>query len=205
MPGPQPRIFAVILAAGRSRRFGATKQARLLGDLSLVERAQATARAACGGRVVTVLGHDWQAVLEAGDRTSGFIVLNDDFKDGMATSIATAARAVAAHADALVLILADQPLVDAAHLQALIAHWSGDPLQIVATAFAGRDGPPVLFPSGAFADLCELEGDRGAQDLLRSARYDVRRVTFEAAATDIDTPADLQSLQHDPAQVRRDR
>lgn len=205
MPDPQHRIFAVILAAGRSRRFGATKQAEILGDVPLVRRAQVTAGAACGGRVITVLGHDWRAVLEAGDRAAGFVVLNDDFDDGMASSIVTAARIAAANADALIVILADQPLVDAAHLESLIMHWSGDPLQIVATAFAGRDGPPVLFPSGAFPDLLRLTGDRGAQDLLRSGRYDVKHVHCEAAATDIDTPADLQALRQTPAQARRDR
>lgn len=205
MPDPQHRIFAVVLAAGRSARFGSTKQAHVVDGQALVRRAQETARAACGDLVITVLGHDFRTVLEAGSRDTGFILLNDDFDSGMASSIARAARVAAAHADALIVMLADQPLVDAGHLGSLIANWSGDPLEIVATAFAGRVGPPVLFARGAFPDLGRLTGDRGAHDLLRSGRYNVKRVAFEAAGIDIDTRADLRSLQDATAQGRRDR
>ncbi|MDH4003964.1 MAG: NTP transferase domain-containing protein, partial [Gammaproteobacteria bacterium] len=88
----------------------------------------------------------------------------------------------------------DQPLITAHHLQALIDTWSGADDEIMATAFAGTTGPPVLFPRGAFEALGELSGDEGAKSVLRDPRFDVRTVPFEDAAVDIDTPTDLEKL-----------
>jgi molybdenum cofactor cytidylyltransferase len=194
MPDRQHTIFAAVLAAGSSSRFGSTKQAVELDGLSLVQRAMATAAEVCENRVVTVIGHDWATVLKLVNSQSGFAVFNEDYENGLGTSIAAAARACQRCADAMLVVLADQPLITAGHLQSLIDRWSGADDEIVATAFAGTHGPPVLFPSGAFSALHSLMGDQGARALLRDRRFSLKTVHFEAAAVDIDTPADLTAV-----------
>ncbi len=153
-----------------------------------------TATVACGSRVVTVVGHDWATVLRLVNSDSGFVVVNEDYENGLGTSIAAAARACQKYADAILLILADQPLVTVEHLQVLINSWSGADNEIVATAFFDTQGPPVLFPRGAFLALCSLTGDQGARALFHDNRFSLKTVRFEAAAVDIDTPADLAAL-----------
>ncbi len=194
MPNRQPTIFAAVLAAGRSSRFGSTKQAVELGGLPLVQRAMATAAEVCESRVVTVIGHDRATVFRAVSTQSGFVVVNEDYENGIGTSIAAAARACRRCADAMMVVLADQPLVTAEHLQALIDAWSGAEDEIVATAFANTEGPPVLLPSRTFDDLCLLSGDKGAHGLFCDVRFQLKTVRFEPAAVDIDTPADLAAL-----------
>lgn len=194
MPDRQHMIFAAVLAAGSSTRFGSTKQAVELDGLPLVQRAIATATEVCENRVVTVIGHDWATLLQLVTSHPGFVVLNEDHENGLGTSIAAAARACQRCADAILLVLADQPLVTAGHLQELIDSWSGADDEIVATAFAGTQGPPVLFPSGAFYSLRSLTGDQGARALFHDRRFSVKTVHFEAAAIDIDTPADLAAV-----------
>lgn len=194
MPDQPGNIFAVVLAAGSSSRFGATKQTVVLDDVPMVRRALDTAARVCKDRVLTVIGHDTSSVLGAMNADSGFIVVNEDYREGLGSSIAAAARGCRAGADALLLLLADQALVTADHLFALLDSWTGSDTEIVATAYDGTRGPPVLFPRAAFDDLCQLSGENGARGLFEDERFQVKTVRFEAAAVDIDTPDDLATL-----------
>lgn len=196
MPDLPQTVFAVVLAAGSSSRFGATKQTVTLNDVPLVRRAHDMAARVCDDLVVTVIGHDASSVLGAMNANSGFVIVNEDYGQGLGSSIAAAARACRPRADALLLLLADQALVTAEHLFALLNNWSGSDTEIVATAYSDTQGPPVLFPRATFDDLCQLSGDTGARALFQDDRFRLKTVRFEPAAIDIDTPADLARILH---------
>ncbi|MDJ0700692.1 MAG: nucleotidyltransferase family protein [Woeseiaceae bacterium] len=185
-------VYAIVLAAGESQRFGANKLLHPWGKRPLVGVALDTAVSVCGERTVLVVGNDCSAVLEAAAPQAGFVVSNERFARGIGTSIAVAVRAVRHVANAILLTLADQPLVEAGHLQALIDAWSGDNDEIIASAYADTIGPPVLLPRATFDDLSVLDGDRGARELLTDPRFRVQSLPCEAAALDIDTPADVE-------------
>ena len=182
------------MAAGRSSRFGSTKQLVDVSGEPMVRRAAIVARGVCGERVITVIGHDSAEVLEALGTDAGFVVVNDFYDLGLSGSIARGVRACAKDADAILVHLADQPLVTTVHLQSLVDAWSGRSDEIVATAYDDIRGPPVLFPRDAFDDLQKLTGDDGARALLRTNHYTIRTVRFEPAALDIDEPGDLATL-----------
>lgn len=185
------RIFAVVLAAGAATRFGATKQLADYQGASLARRAARLADSACSGQSVLVLGHEWQAVYAACKPIPGGFVLNTDYSRGIGTSIAAGVAAVRHVADAVLVILADQPLISTEHLQALQSAWSGNQRDIVASTYAATTGVPALFPAGCFERLCALDGDNGAQTLLSDSGYELQTIAFEDAALDIDIPADL--------------
>ncbi|MDH3757675.1 MAG: nucleotidyltransferase family protein [Gammaproteobacteria bacterium] len=187
-------VFAAVLAAGRSHRFGRSKQLENFEGKPLVRRAADLAHEVCGDRSVLVAGHESAAVAAAAGRAPRYLIVNDRYADGIGGSIALTAKILSHAADAVLFLFADQPLITAHHLQALIDTWSGADDEIMATAFAGTTGPPVLFPRGAFEALGELSGDEGAKSVLRDPRFDVRTVPFEDAAVDIDTPTDLEKL-----------
>ena len=188
-------MFAAVLAAGRSERFGRNKQLEVFGGKSLVRHAAELAREACGDRSILVSGHQCAAVARAARDAPQFLLVNERHNDGLGGSIALAAAAVSHVADALLLLLADQPSITAQHLRALIDGWSGADNEIMATAFWGTGGPPVLFPRGAFGALRKLTGDTGAKSLLDNPEFDVTTIPFEGAAIDIDTPADLARIE----------
>ena len=192
--GEKPTVFAVVLAGGGSQRFGRSKLLEPVRGETLVRRAANLAHEVCGDCSLLVAGHDRAAVTAAAGDAARFIVVNDRYQEGISGSIALAARAVSHAADALLLLFADQPLVTAQHLQALLTAWGGADHEIVATAFSGIVGPPVLFPRGTYTALSRLSGDTGAKSVLQDSRFDVRTVPFEDAAIDIDTPADLEKL-----------
>ncbi len=197
MGNGEPVIAAALLAAGSSSRFGSTKQLAELDGVPLVRRAVATARDAFGPRILTVIGHEAGAVIRAQGPDAGFAIVNEDFARGMGSSIARAARALSPFADAIVIMLADQPLVSSAHLHDLVATWSGDDHEIVATGFDGTLGPPALFPRGTFDALAASSGDTGARRLFQDDRFSLRTIDFQPAAVDIDSSSDLDAVREE--------
>jgi molybdenum cofactor cytidylyltransferase len=159
-----------------------------------VARAVRTANKVVADRTVVVVGHDAGAVACELRSTEGFIVVNDRYAEGLGTSLSRAVSAVRHVASAVVVLLADQPGINAKYLQDLVGAWNGDEHQIVATAFSGTQGPPVLFPAACFDDLQRLEGDAGGKHLFDDARFQLTTIPFEPAALDVDTPADLTQI-----------
>jgi CTP:molybdopterin cytidylyltransferase MocA len=184
-------VIAVILAAGAATRFGGNKQLAEFDGEALAKRATRIAVEACGKRSLLVTGHAWNAVRIACQPFPGYFVVNDAYTRGMGWSLALAVAAIRHAASAILVILADQPLISAAHLRDLLEAWSGDDREIIASRYAGTVGVPALFPKGCFDRLCELDGDAGARSLLEDAEFTLRTIAFADAAVDIDSPADL--------------
>ena len=191
---PEHSTFAIILAAGESKRFGSTKQLADYANETLVRRAVRLAEAVCGDNTVLVVGNDWQRVLAACGPQRGIIVRNDEYASGMASSIASGVASVAETADAVLLLLADQPLVTEEHLRSLIDEWHKAPDGIVASGYSDVQGPPAIFPASCFGRLMKLEGDQGARALLKESDCPVTCIDFGEGAIDIDTPEDLAGL-----------
>ena len=182
-------VAAVVLAAGRATRFGATKQLVEVDGRPLVRHAVDTARAAGLDPVLVVVGHDADAVRRVlpGRVT---VVDNPAHADGQATSLRTGvAAATATRAGALVVLLADQPGISTAAVRSVVAaHASG---ALVARArYDDRPGHPVLFDRTVWPALAEVSGDVGARDLLR--RLSVTDVPVPGPCpADVDRPEDL--------------
>jgi CTP:molybdopterin cytidylyltransferase MocA len=196
VPANIDKVYAIVLAAGSASRFGASKQMAAWNGGTLVERASQLASSRCGARTILVTGHDWQAVRRACAPLPGAFVVNEDYAAGMGSSLALAVKCIRHAAPAVLVLLADQPLVTTEHLSALIAAWSGDRNEIVASAYAETLGAPALFAAGCFDELCKLSGDQGAREVLRNPAYNVRSIQFEDAAADVDTIEDLKRIAH---------
>jgi molybdenum cofactor cytidylyltransferase len=194
---PNPVICACVLAAGKSSRFGSTKLVQSYKGKSLVQIALMAAQDACAGRVFLVVGHDQNSVVDASTGLFDKLVVNDDFASGIGSSISACLRACRDDADAVLVTLADQPLVTGAHIRKLIDTWSGADNEIVTTSFDTISCPPILFPRNAFSALSQLQGDSGARFLLKSDDFDVSTVEFPPAGFDIDRPTDLQRIDQD--------
>ena len=187
-------LFAVVLAAGQSSRFASTKQLLPFEGSTLVGRAIRTAESICGPRSLLVAGNDWRKVTSASRPLQGFIIINSQFRDGLSSSIRAGVQAIAGVADAVMLLLADQPLVTQDHLRTLQAAWEQSPSSIVTSTWSDTSGPPVIFPRQFFDDLCTLDGDRGAKSVIEKHSDHTIGIEFDDAGVDIDRPEDLEKL-----------
>lgn len=187
-------VGALILAAGGSTRLGQPKQLLAIGGESLVQRAIRVATDAGCAPIVAVVG-DQRERIEANLRqTSAQIVHNADWERGVGGSIRCGLGQLL-KLDAVVVMACDQPLVDAALIRALIAESETSAKPIVTCSYAQTLGIPALFDRSCFEALRELPDDSGAKPLIEADLSRVARVEFEAAALDIDTPADAARLQ----------
>ena len=191
-------LRAVILAAGASRRFGSPKQLLSYRGETLVARSVRLAYEAGAGTVCVVLGYRADAIrraLEQGRVPSGVTntVRNPRWRDGMGHSLACGVRALDRRARAVLVCLADQPLLETGDLARLVQVWRASPRSVVASRYDGKPGVPAIFPRSHFAALKSLSGDRGARVLLASSS-NVLSVPMPRAAMDVDDPRDLGRL-----------
>lgn len=209
-------VLACVLAAGDASRMGASKLTLPLHDAEgretcLLEHAcQAALASAADGVCVVTGGHAPEvrgALARLRAEGAGLReVENPDWAAGQASSVRAAARAAEeAGCAALIIMTADEPFVEARHIDALVRAWrvgkdtpgqTGRP-RAYQTACDGRRGTPCLFPRAAFRLLAGLVGDEGARSLFRSGALEGIPVPTDDARvfTDVDTPEELARLR----------
>ncbi|KQQ11732.1 4-diphosphocytidyl-2C-methyl-D-erythritol kinase [Methylobacterium sp. Leaf123] len=195
MMGSEPRIGAVLLAAGLGSRFGqAAKMLAPYAGRPMVRRAAEAALASHAGPVVAVLGAHAEAVRAALAGLDLRLVENPDPAAGLSTSLRIGLAALPPGTEAALVLLGDMPRIGPAHLDALIAAYAGAmprPSAVVPVS-EGRRGNPVLLNLVRLgADLAALTGDHGAGPILKR-RGDVLELPADPAVIfDVDTPEAL--------------
>lgn len=185
------RVGAILLAAGRSSRFGGAH--KLLADWKgrpLVAHA-ANALAAAGlAPPIVVTGHEANAVREALIGHDMTFADAPDWAEGMGRSLAAGIAAVPADWDAVLVALADMPAVE----PALIAALASTHGEVVVPVWDGRRGHPVRWPRAAFAHLLALTGDAGGKAVMGDFAITEIAAPSPACLLDVDTPDALANL-----------
>lgn len=193
-----PCIGAVVLAAGLSSRMApASKLLMSLGDRPLVRQVAQTAIDTGLNPVTVVVGHDGDAIRAAVEGLPVRIVANDDYEEGVASSIRAGVRAIAAEVDAALFLLGDMPLVAPRHLRPLLAAFAAEPDRgICIPTYRGKRGNPVLWSARLFPHLLALSGDQGARVLFREFDEQIVEVEMpdDGVLVDIDTIAALETV-----------
>lgn len=215
-----PANAAIVLAAGAATRMGHAKQLLELGGAPLVRRAASAALAAGCAPVVVVLGAHAPLVAPALRGLEVQVVVHPGWERGLGSSIAAGVAALqraveeaVARADtggrvtdAVLITLADQPLVGPAALRSLLDARRAACAAIAASRYAGTVGVPACFDRALLPSLLTLDGSTGCKPLLRLHARETVLVDCPEAALDVDTPEDyarlLASLRDDVSLAR---
>lgn len=192
-------LAGLLLAAGGATRFGSPKVLAPYRGEPLVRRAVHLLVPRCPAGVHVVVGAAAAGVRSALAGEAVMLVDNPDWPRGLSTSLVCGVAALPPAADAVLILLCDQPAITAADLDALIAAWQVEPELIAAAGFSDRLGPPVIIPRTFWPQLAALRGDQGARSLLEW-HAEHTTVVMPHAALDVDTPEDLARLEAAPAQ-----
>jgi len=190
-----PRVAAIILAAGESKRFGSPKQLLDWEGQPLLRTVVWQALAAPVSEIVVVLGPHYARVAPVVHGLPVTLARNPRWQAGMSSSVALGLRALRTDADAVIFLLADQPQVTSELIGRVIAAYAASGAPIVAPRAGGRRGNPALFPRDLFPELMQVTGDQGGRALM--VRYEDRIAWVDAdagALFDIDEPGDLRRL-----------
>lgn len=190
-----PRVAAIILAAGQSRRMGRVNKllAEIDGRPMVAQVAEAVA-ASSATPVVVVTGHEDERVRSVLAGREVVFVHNPDYAEGLSTSLRRGLAALPAEVDGAVICLGDMPTVTAAHIDRLIAAFApASGKTICVPTHDGKRGNPVLWGRRHFREMIELAGDVGARHLIGQHADAVAEVPMEDAAVllDLDTPEAL--------------
>lgn len=189
-------IVTLLLAAGHGRRFGGGKLLATLGGRPVIRWSAEASCAATDATLVVVAPDDLDAIRGALSGLDVQLVAHGGRHAGMATSIAAGIQAVPAGCTAIVIVLADQPLVSSEVMERVSARWRETGAMAVAPRYRDGRGHPVLFDRACFAELAALTGDVGARKVLESLGEAVSTIDVdEPMPLDVDTREALAELE----------
>ena len=189
-------LSCLVLAAGASSRFGRPKQLlpfrgkTLLGwTVSQFEACSAL------DEVVVVLGNFADEIRQAVTFGRSKIVVNPAPAQGCSASYRAGIAACDPRVDAIVVLLGDQPGVDAGVVEQVAGAWRRDGGKIVLASYRGERGHPMIFSRELFDQMIVLHGDKAVWKLVDQHQEWVKEVPVDRERPkDINTQEDYEAL-----------
>ena len=195
------KVAALVLAAGRSTRFGPSN--KLLADIGGEPVVRRTVKAVLGSgasSVIIVTGHMAEEVRGALEGLPVSFVPSPSYRDGLSASLKAGLAALPRGLDGVLVALGDMPGVISADIDRLISGLAPkEGRSIVVPTHRGKRGNPVLFASHLIAELAAVEGDVGAKHVIGLHGDEVAEVDIGSTRifADVDTPEALERARQD--------
>jgi molybdenum cofactor cytidylyltransferase len=193
-------IAAIVPAAGLSSRMGQNKLLLPYDGLTLIEHAVNTLIASDIQEIVVVLGYQADQIRHLLWKKKVNLVENLDYRKGLSSSIRIGMGAVSDGATAMMVHLADQPLLEPGEINLIIRAFSEAKQagkNIVVPFFGTLRGNPVVLDASYRQMVLDLAGDEGCRRIIKKHPEQVFVVFMETdhVVRDIDTLEDLEMLR----------
>ncbi len=193
-------VGAVLLAAGAGERIGRRPKSLLeLGGVPLIRRMLIALSGAGVDEVVVVLGHHADQIGPAVENFPVTVVRNLDPDEGQVSSQRQGLTALTGKLDAVIVALADQPLINAQDITALIGAWKKrrDGAEVVYPEVAGERGNPVIFSTAVREQILAGEARVGCRQWQAANAEQVQPFITDNRRyrVDIDTPQDIEAFE----------
>ena len=192
------RVGAVLLAAGTGSRMGGVAKSLIrLQGVPLINRQLIALSGAGVDEVVVVTGFARDAVEASVSTFPVTLAYNANYALGQQSSVRVGLQALRGNFDAVLVVLADQPLLGAADLTELIAAFKKRPAgHVVVPVVDGQRGNPIVMDEVALADILASDTNLGCRHLVerQPELVHVHTSANTRFVTDLDTLADLEAL-----------
>jgi len=201
------RCAAVLLAAGSASRMGHRPKCLLERDGQALIRRTAQCLLDAGiTELVVVLGHYAQEIAPALAGLAVTVVINPHPEQGIISSQRLGLQSVSANCDAVVMCLADQPLIETQDITDLLQAFADRPsnTDVVFPKVQGQPGNPVALSAAVRLAVLQANDDFGCQTWRQHHRALVHGWASDNLhyITDLDSQADIADLQQIGIQLR---
>jgi molybdenum cofactor cytidylyltransferase len=188
-------ISIIVLAAGKSTRFGSNKLLAEINGESMIERVVKEALASKANETLVVLGHESERVRNALSGLKCRFVLNERFEEGQSSSVKKGIEAIRDHAEAVLILPGDMAFVSFKTVDAVIEEYRRNRDIIVVASYAKSSGHPILLDRSLFQEIMGInEKSLGLKRITGKHSSRIKRVEVDTddILLDVDTKEDLE-------------
>jgi molybdenum cofactor cytidylyltransferase len=159
-------IWSIILAAGESRRMGFPKMLLEFNGKTMLEKVIQNVGESDTDGILVVLGAYREKLTGIVERLGVMYCYNDNYKDGMLSSVQCGFRNIPGDAGAVLVFQGDQPFITAAVINSLIAEYRSSGRDLIIPAFRGRRGHPLLLGRRFREEVSGLDSNEGLRSII---------------------------------------
>ncbi len=192
-------VWAVILAAGESKRMGKPKLLLPFGESTIIGTVVNNTIQSKADKTLVVLGSDEDKVIEKIDDLPVKITVNTNFREGMLSSIQWGFESLPEKTRAVLVVLGDQPSISSSVINKIIDAYNQTEKGIVLPVYNKKRGHPVLIDMKYRDEVKQLSSDIGMHELIHNHAEDVLEVEVgtQRILNDIDTVEDYnKEIEH---------
>ena len=196
----KPTTAMVILAAGASSRMQAIKQLLPWKKTTLLGNAIEQGLNSNAEEVYVILGANAEIIKDGISNYTVNIIENKNWQQGIGSAIACAINYLKIEQinyDAVLIALADQPLITVAYFNLLIEQYTTNQKRIIASNINNIPSVPAIFDAFYFEELATLNQDKGAKSIIKAASNDVFMVDAAINLVDVDTIEVYENVYND--------
>jgi molybdenum cofactor cytidylyltransferase len=187
-------IAAVILASGLSERLGNNKLLMPLGNQSVVEHVIDSVKSSKIENIFLVYGKNESEFKTISHHKKINLIYNEKYYYGQSMSVKSALNSIGNNFQGIMFLLGDQPFIKTKTINLLIEHFNKNPLGIIVPTYQGKRGNPVIFSRDFFTQIKNIQGDKGAREVIEKNYNEVIHVPIADSFEnfDIDTRKDYE-------------
>lgn len=189
------KFWAIVLAAGESKRMGSPKMLLDFGGVTMLERVIENITNSKISDTIVVLGAERDKLTEIIERMPVSHCFNENYREGMLSSVKCGFRNVPADTDAVLVFQGDQPFISPEVINSVIEKYLSSDFGLVMPVFNGKRGHPLLIDSRYFNEIELLDSSEGLRSLARRNSEDVLEVNTNQPGIlrDFDTYAEYRN------------
>jgi len=188
----------ILLAAGKSDRFGSPKLLLDVQGEPLIVRMATTALTSNLDRLIVVVGAFRDKIKDLLKKYPVTVCENKEWESGLGSSIKSGIGCLQKIQDVestgALIMVADQPLLSSSYLNQLIEEAQKNPDKVIASAYSDTYGVPVVYPSKYFNEIHQVSDEQGAKQIIYKHQDELISLPFPAGKYDLDTQEDYDQI-----------
>jgi molybdenum cofactor cytidylyltransferase len=188
-------IWAIVLAAGESRRMGSPKMLLPYNEVTIIEQVIRNLLDANVDRVVVVVGADREEIMKITRKYDVFHCYNENYKSGMLSSVKCGFNSLPEGSLAALIMPGDQPMTGPGEINRVISTFLDSDKGLVMASYNGRRGHPLIIDLKYLEEVINLPDEKGLRVLAERHHDDVLESDTDdpSVLRDIDTQEDYMN------------